>query len=155
VFFTKIEKQQAMNARTFGPWIVLLSLPAILRGGESLPAMVKKVKPAVVTVVSFDPAKGMPSLAVLRKAVEANGKLVEAHNSITFAFHHLKKHAEAAAAAEKALEIDPKHVDARYYLALSCHYLGQKEKAREQCRKLREVDRKKADQLQAELDKAK
>jgi tetratricopeptide (TPR) repeat protein len=100
-------------------------------------------------------AKYDDALAVLRKAVQADDKLVEAHNSMAFAFYHLKKYAQAATAAERALGIDPKHVDARYYLALSCHHLGQKEKAREHYKKLREVDRKKADQLKAEMDKAK
>lgn len=95
------------------------------------------------------------ALGVLRRAVQADDKLVEAHNGMAFSFYHLKKYPEAAAAAERALGIEPNHVDACYHLALACHHLGQTEKAREHCKKLREVDPKKADQLETEMDKAK
>ena len=48
--------------RTMWSLMLLLATPVSARGEESLPELVKRVKPAVVTVVSFNPAKGMPSL---------------------------------------------------------------------------------------------
>lgn len=47
--------------------VVILSSMAAASGGaspdaESLPALVKRVKPAVVTIVAYDPEKAMPSL---------------------------------------------------------------------------------------------
>ncbi|MCX6878045.1 MAG: tetratricopeptide repeat-containing serine protease family protein [Verrucomicrobia bacterium] len=95
------------------------------------------------------------ALGVLRKAVQADEKLVEAHNSMAFACYHLKMYPEAAAAAERALELNPNHMDARYHLAQSCHLMGQTEKARQHCQKLREINPQKADQLEAEMAQTK
>jgi tetratricopeptide (TPR) repeat protein len=131
----------------------------------------EKAKESYLKAISLRPAFGLAlnnlgaiynkqdrfddALAVLRRAVQADEKLIEAHNSMAFALYHEKKYSQAAESAEKALKIDPQHVDSRYFLALCYCHMGKDEKAREQYRLLRGIDRRKADQLKAELDKIK
>jgi Tfp pilus assembly protein PilF len=95
------------------------------------------------------------AIDVLERAVKSDDKLLDAHASLAFAFYHLAKYPQAAAAADRALKLNSNHGNSLYYLALSCQHMGQKKRAGQQLDYLRKIDPKKADELQAAMKAAK
>lgn len=90
-----------------------------------------------------------PEVAVddLKKAIELDPKLADAHLSLGMAYHQMDMPEQATAEFEKTVEIDPNNVKAHIYLAQDYTLVGDNEKVIEHLSKAAELDDSNAEVL--------
>ena len=101
-------------------------------------------------------AKDWPTaVAAFQKAVGLRADFPEAWNELGYALRHQGRYPESVSAYDRALKLRPDFPEALEYLGEAYVKMGRVEDARRILERLRPLDRRMADDLAAEIAKAK